>query len=43
MTWSAEVRTAEAHGFGSVFLSERFDKKEMGVLSGAAGAVSDEV
>ena len=39
----AEVRTAEAMGLGSVFLSERFDKKEMGVLSGAAGAVSEEL
>jgi probable F420-dependent oxidoreductase len=38
-----EVRTAEAMGLGSVFLSERFDKKEIGVLSGAAGAVSEEL
>ena len=38
-----EVRAGEALGFGSVFLSERFDKKEIGVLSGAAGAVSDEL
>ena len=38
-----EVRTAEALGLGSVFLSERFDKKEIGVLSGAAGAVSEEL
>ena len=35
-----EVRRGEVLGFGSVFLSERFDKKEIGVLSGAAGAVS---
>jgi len=38
-----EVRTAETMGLGSVFLSERFDKKEIGVLSGAAGAVSEEL
>jgi probable F420-dependent oxidoreductase len=35
-----EVRRGEELRFGSVFLSERFDKKEIGVLSGAAGAVS---
>jgi probable F420-dependent oxidoreductase len=38
-----EVRLGEELGFGSVFLSERFDKKEVGVLSGAAGAVSTEL
>ena len=38
-----EVRRGEALGFGSVFVSERFDKKEIGVLSGAAGAVSEEL
>jgi probable F420-dependent oxidoreductase len=38
-----EVRTAEALGLGSVFISERFDKKEAGVLSGAAGAVSEQL
>ena len=38
-----EVRAGEAMGLGSVFLSERFDKKEIGVLSGAAGAVSEEL
>jgi len=38
-----EVRLGESMGFGSVFLSERFDKKEIGVLSGAAGAVSTEL
>ena len=38
-----DVRTGEALGFGSVFLSERFDKKEIGVLAGAAGAVSDQL
>ena len=36
-----EVRLAERLGLGSVFISERFDKKEAGVLSGAAGAVSE--
>jgi probable F420-dependent oxidoreductase len=36
-----EVRDGESMGFGSVFISERFDKKEAAVLSGAAGAVSD--
>lgn len=35
-----EVVRAEELGLGSVFISERFDKKEAGVLSGAAGAVS---
>jgi len=38
-----EVRLGEAMGFGSVFISERFDKKEAAVLSGAAGAVSDRI
>jgi probable F420-dependent oxidoreductase len=36
-----EVRLAERLGLGSAFISERFDKKEAGVLSGAAGAVSE--
>jgi probable F420-dependent oxidoreductase len=36
-----EVRLAEELGLGSVFISERFDKKEAAVLSGAAGAVSE--
>ena len=36
-----EVRKAEELGLGSAFISERFDKKEAGVLSGAAGAVSE--
>jgi probable F420-dependent oxidoreductase len=36
-----EVVLAEELGLGSVFISERFDKKEAGVLSGAAGAVSE--
>ena len=38
-----EVRQAEELGLGSVFISERFDKKEAGVLSGAAGAVSEQM
>jgi probable F420-dependent oxidoreductase len=38
-----EVRQAEGLGLGSVFISERFDKKEAAVLSGAAGAVSEEL
>ena len=38
-----EVRIGESMGFGSVFISERFDKKEAAVLSGAAGAVSDRI
>jgi probable F420-dependent oxidoreductase len=36
-----EIRRAEEIGLGSAFISERFDKKEAGVLCGAAGAVSD--
>jgi len=36
-----EIRLAEELGLGSAFISERFDKKEAGVLSGAAGAVSE--
>jgi probable F420-dependent oxidoreductase len=36
-----EVRVAERLGLGSAFISERFDKKEAAVLSGAAGAVSE--
>ena len=36
-----EVRLAERLGLGSAFISERFDKKEAAVLSGAAGAVSE--
>ncbi len=35
-----EVGLAEQLGLGSVFISERFDKKEAAVLSGAVGAVS---
>jgi probable F420-dependent oxidoreductase len=38
-----EVHRAEELGLGSVFISERFDKKEAGVLSGAVGAASEEM
>jgi probable F420-dependent oxidoreductase len=38
-----EVRRGEALGFGSVFISERFNVKEAVTLSGAAGAVSSEI
>jgi 5,10-methylenetetrahydromethanopterin reductase len=36
-----ECRDGEALGLGSVFLSERFNIKEVVTLSGAAGAVTD--
>jgi 5,10-methylenetetrahydromethanopterin reductase len=39
----AEVQHGEALGFGSVFISERFNVKEAATLSGAAGAVSTEI
>ncbi len=35
-----EVRTGEALGLGSAFISERFNVKEAATLSGAVGAVS---
>jgi len=38
-----EVRTGEGMGFGSVFISERFNVKEAVTLSGAAAAVSSEM
>lgn len=38
-----EVRAGEEMGFGTAFISERFDKKEAATLSGAAGAVSDRI
>jgi probable F420-dependent oxidoreductase len=38
-----EVRDAERIGLGSVFLSERFNVKEAATLTGAAGAVSEEI
>lgn len=36
-----EARAGEAMGFGTVFISERYDKKEAATLSGAAGAVTE--
>jgi 5,10-methylenetetrahydromethanopterin reductase len=38
-----EVREAEALGLGSAWISERFDVKEVGALSGAAAAVTREI
>jgi probable F420-dependent oxidoreductase len=38
-----EVPAAEALGLGSLFISERFDRKEAATLSGAAGAVSTDL
>src|SRR5262245_66309241 len=38
-----EVRTGEALGFGTAFISERYNKKEVATLSGAAGAVSERI
>lgn len=38
-----EVRDAEAMGLGTAFISERYNKKEAATLSGAAGAVTDEI
>lgn len=38
-----EVRDAEALGLGTAFISERFNIKEAGTLSGAAGAVSETI
>jgi probable F420-dependent oxidoreductase len=38
-----EVVEGEAMGFGTVFLSERYDRKEAATLSGAAGAVSERI
>lgn len=39
----AEVQHGEAMGLGSVFISERFNIKEAATLSGAVGAVSNEI
>lgn len=36
-----EVRHGERLGFGTAFISERYDKKEAATLCGAAGAVSE--
>ena len=38
-----EVRAGEAMGFGTVFISERYNKKEAAVLCGAAGAVTENI
>ena len=38
-----EVQQAEALGLDAAFISERYNKKEAAVLSGAAGAVSDRI
>jgi probable F420-dependent oxidoreductase len=38
-----EVAAAEKLGLGWAFISERYDKKEAATLSGAAGAVSDQI
>lgn len=38
-----EVRTAEAMGLGTAFISERFNVKEAATLSGAAAAVSSTI
>jgi len=38
-----EVRKAEALGLGAAFISERFNIKEAATLSGAVGAVSEEI
>jgi 5,10-methylenetetrahydromethanopterin reductase len=37
----AEARRAEELGVGSIFLSERFNVKDAGVLAGAVGAVTE--
>src|SRR5689334_14680330 len=39
----AEVIEGEALGFGTAFISERYNKKEAATLSGAAGAVSERI
>jgi len=38
-----EVREGEALGFGRVFVSERYNKKESATLCGAVGAVSERI
>lgn len=38
-----EVRDGEAMGFGTAFVSERYNLKEAATLCGAAGAVSDHI
>ncbi len=39
----AETRAAEALGLGAAFISERYNRKEAAVLSGAAGAASERI
>jgi probable F420-dependent oxidoreductase len=38
-----EMREGEAMGFGTAFVSERFNLKEAAALCGAAGAVTDQI
>ena len=38
-----EVRAGEEMGFGTAFLSERYNQKEICTLSGAAGAVTESI
>ncbi len=38
-----ELRQGEVLGFGTAFLSERYNSKEIGTLSGAAGAVTERI
>ena len=38
-----EARQGEAHGLGAAFISERFNVKDAGVLSGAVGAVTERI
>src|SRR3954463_9310096 len=38
-----EVVDGEALGLGTVFISERYDRKEAATLSGAAGAVTEKI
>jgi probable F420-dependent oxidoreductase len=38
-----ETRVAEQLGLGAVFISERYNRKEAAVLSGAAGAASERI
>ena len=38
-----EIRAGEELGFGTAFISERYNKKEAAALSGAAGAVSERI
>jgi alkanesulfonate monooxygenase SsuD/methylene tetrahydromethanopterin reductase-like flavin-dependent oxidoreductase (luciferase family) len=38
-----EVRTGEAMGLGTAFISERYNIKEAATLSGAAGAITERI